>query len=247
METLAFDFNYTLSKSIDNASGLQNDAVWDAGSFIINSLRPEDMRSVSDFDITHMINSSWDYRLPFGNGQRFLSGLHPVAEAIFGGWKSTGILRWNSGLPTGRTTDMSGWVTNWQIRSAGVRTRSIESNPTKSGEAPNLFTNPQTAYQSFRTPYAGESGERNLWRLEGYVALDLGIYKSFRLPYAEGHAITFRWETFNVSNTQRLGGDIAALTLGLDPALGEPGPDFGKITNIQGSPRVMQFGLRYDF
>ncbi|MFB3903726.1 MAG: carboxypeptidase regulatory-like domain-containing protein [Acidobacteriota bacterium] len=247
MAPLAFDFNYTFSKSIDNASGLQNEDAWDASAFIINSLRPDDMRSLSDFDITHIINANWDYALPFGKGHRFLSGLHPVAEAILGGWKSTGILRWNSGLPTGRTVDMSGWVTNWQIRSANVRIRPIEASPTKSGEAPNLFTDTEYAYQSFRTPYAGESGDRNIWRLQGYVALDLGVYKSFRMPFAEGHQLTFRWETFNVTNTQRLGGGISSLTMGLDPFLGEPGPDFGKITDIQGSPRVMQFGLRYDF
>ncbi len=247
MASLALDFNYTFSKSIDNASGLQDVGEFDASAFIINSLRPEDMRSLSDFDITHIINANWDYAMPFGKGHRFLSGLHPVAEALLGGWKWTGILRWNSGLPTGRTVDMSGWVTNWQIRSAGVRVRPTESNPTKSGEAPNLFTDTTHAYQSFRTPYAGESGDRNIWRLQGYVALDLGVYKSFRLPYAEGHQLTFRWETFNVTNTQRLGGGVSGLTLGLDPGLGEPGPDFGKITDIQGSPRVMQFGLRYDF
>jgi len=244
---LAFDFNYTFSKSIDNASGLQGAGEFDQSAFIINSLRPEDMRAVSDFDLTHMINASWDYSLPLGKGQRFGSQLHPVAEAILGGWKTTGILRWNSGLPTGRTVDMSGWVTNWQIRSANVRIRETKSNPTKSGEAPNLFTDTTYAYQSFRTPYAGESGDRNIWRLQGYVALDLGIYKSFLMPYAEGHRITFRWETFNVTNTQRLGGTVSGLTMGKDPFLGEPGPDFGRITDIQGSPRVMQFGLRYDF
>jgi hypothetical protein len=243
---LSFDMNYTFSKSIDDASGLQRAGVWDGSAFIINSLRPEDMRAVSDFDLTHMVNSNWLWSMPFGSGRRFANTSNSILDAIIGGWNLNGIYRWNSGLPTGRTVDMTGWQTNWQIRSANVRIRDIQSSPTKKGEAPNLFEDVTYAYQSFRTPFAGESGDRNIWRLQGYSAIDIGLFKSFKMPY-EGHSLTFRWETFNVTNTQRLGGTIAALTMGADPNLSDPGPDFGKITNIQGEPRVMQFGLRYQF
>jgi hypothetical protein len=245
-QDLSFDMNYTFSKSIDTASGLQRAGAWDSSAFIINSLRPDDMRSVSDFDITHIVNSNWLWSMPFGNGKRFANTSNSIVDAIIGGWNLNGIFRWNSGLPTGRTVDMTGWQTNWQIRSANVRIRDTQSSPTKSGDAPNLFKDTTYAYQSFRTPFAGESGDRNIWRLQGYSAVDIGLFKSFRLPY-EGHSLTFRWETFNVTNTQRLGGAISALTMGADPFLGDPGPDFGKITNIQGEPRVMQFGLRYEF
>jgi len=35
--------------------------------------------------------------------------------------------------------------------------------------------------------------------------------------------------------------------LDLDPYAGTPAADFGNIIAIQGSPRVMQFALRYEF
>jgi hypothetical protein len=72
--------------------------------------------------------------------------------------------------------------------------------------------------------------------------------KSFRLPW-EGKQVVFRWDTFNLTNTQRFTGVISDnRRLGRDPYLGgTPSADFGKFTRIQGTPRVMQFALRIEF
>jgi hypothetical protein len=70
------------------------------------------------------------------------------------------------------------------------------------------------------------------------------------MPWAEGHKLQFRWEVFNATNTQRLAGPNrtrSGFGLVIDPQLNTPAADFGKILEIQGSPRVMQFALRYDF
>ena len=84
-----------------------------------------------------------------------------------------------------------------------VRVRPLESSPSKNvnGE-PNLFSDPQYAFLSFRDPYPGEAGDRNVFRQPGYVSLDAGLYKSFNMPW-ENHQLTFRWEVYNVTNTQR--------------------------------------------
>jgi hypothetical protein len=150
-----------------------------SSALIINPLRPDDMRSVSDFDLTHIVNANWIWDMPVGRGRALGGGLHGWSEAVLGGWKIAGVLRWNSGLPTGRTVDLSGFATNWQVRSAAVRLRDIEASPTKAGMDPNLFSDPVYAYQSFRTPLAGETGDRNTWRLEPYMALDLALHKQF--------------------------------------------------------------------
>ncbi|MEP6820076.1 MAG: hypothetical protein ABJA18_11125, partial [bacterium] len=66
----------------------------------------------------------------------------------------------------------------------------------------------------------------------------------------------FRWEVFNVTNTQRLTGvDGDGFGLPRDPFLynpstgaGNPPPStFGNLTAIQGTPRIMQFALRFEF
>jgi hypothetical protein len=76
----------------------------------------------------------------------------------------------------------------------------------------------------------------------------LGLSKSFRV--SEGQRLQFRWEVFNATNTQRLGAansDHAGMGLNIDPQISTPSASFGTISQIQGTPRIMQLGLRYDF
>ena len=106
------------------------------------------------------------------------------------------------------------------------------------------------AYQSFRDAFAGEVGDRNTLRRQSFFGLDFGLFKEFQMPYNEEHKITFRWEVFNATNTQRLGDTETGRSewgTSPDPQIGTPSASFGNITEIQGIPRVIQFGLRYDF
>ena len=253
-EGLTWGFNYTLSKSMDNASGLQKNTTYGnnfGSGFIINSLRPQDFRSYSDFDIRHVINGYALWQLPVGHGKALLHQLHGLGEAFLGGWQLSGIYRWNSGLPTPNIFDSSQWVTNWNVQSYAVRNRPIESSPTRGGaDAPNLFSDPVYAYQSFRNPRAGESGDRNPFRLPGFVTLDMGLGKTFTMPWSEKQKLQFRWEVFNLTNTQHFmvstdGYSRESFGIAQDPELGTPAPTFGNLDSIQGTPRVMQFGLRY--
>jgi len=251
-ESLQFDFNYTLSHSTDNASGLQISGAYDT-AFILNPLRPQDSKAASNFDIRHIVNANALWQLPMGRGHQFMNDAPGFVDALIGGWQLTGIFRWNSGLPVQTPFDAAQWATNWNVQSNGVRVGPFESSPTRGGAAdPNLFSNPKAAYNAFRNAFPGEAGDRNVLRLPGYVSLDMGLDKSFRMPYNEKHRLQFRWEVFNVTNTQRLTlFDITRSNLGLNqdsqlPA-SDPGPAFGKLDKIQGSPRVMQFGLRYTF
>jgi len=250
LTSLNWDLNYTFGKSIDIASGLQNEGGYGA-AFINNPLRPDDFRGLSDFDITHSINFNGLWAVPFGRGRAYLNSLHPAADAILGGWQLTGIFRWNSGLPVSAPFDSDFWATNWNVQSNALRIREIAESPTKSGSHPNFFTDPKYAYQSFRNSKAGESGDRNIFRQLDYVVLDFGLMKTFNMPYGEGHKLTFRWDVFNVTNTQALGAPTfsrSGFGVGIDPWRGAlPAPDFAKINGIQGDPRVMQFALRYDF
>jgi hypothetical protein len=244
---LTWDFNYTFSKSIDDASGLQSSGVFGA-AFITNALLQRDNRAVSDFDIRHIVNfnSIWD--IPMGRGRRYLTDSNKWVNGILGGWSLTSIFRYNSGLPVSSPVDVGGWPTNWNVRSWSVPLGTIQANPTRggNGQAPNLFGDPEAAYRSFRSPAPGETGARNILRGMPFFTLDAGLYKSFGMPWNEKHKLTFRWEVFNVTNTQFLQGN-ADVTNGLDPQFGSPGPTFYNFTSIQGNPRIMQFALRYDF
>ena len=85
------DFNYTLSHSHDDASGLQTAAQF-GGAFILNALRQADNYSDSDFDIRHIINANAVWELPFGRGQNFFSNVSRLADAFVGGWQLDGDL-----------------------------------------------------------------------------------------------------------------------------------------------------------
>jgi len=247
MRGLIWDFNYTFSKSIDDASGLQTSGIF-GSAFITNALRQRDNRAASDFDIRHIINfnSIWD--IPMGRGRRFFSDSNKWVNGILGGWTLTSIFRYNSGLPVSSPVDVAGWPTNWNVRSWAVPIGDIKASPTRGGNGnpANLFSDVEAAYNSFRSPAPGETGARNILRGMGFFSLDAGLSKSFGMPWSEKHKLTIRWETFNVTNTQFLTGN-ADVTNGLDPQFGSPPPTFYNFTSIQGNPRIMQFALRYDF
>jgi hypothetical protein len=247
------DFNYTVSKSMDNSSTLETQRV--LSTVIRSAIDPDLEYSVSNFDVRHSFNANWLMALPFGKGRRFFGDANSVVDSLIGGWQLTGITRFNTGLPVGTPGDIQ-WATNWQSQSDGVRLRDVKSNPSANVDGgPNLFSNPLEAYRSFRNARAGEVGDRNLStiRFPRYFTLDAGLSKSFKMPYAEGHQLQFRWEVFNVTNTQPFG-VVAGLVLLPDPFnASEPSAEFGNFSGSQtpvGEPRPgrsMQFALRYSF
>src|SRR5262249_23641866 len=108
------------------------------------------------------------------------------------------------------------------------------------------------AYQSFRSPRPGEAGDRNILRMPSYIVMDAGLGKTFNIPHTENHKLQFRWETFNVTNTQPFG-VISTMGVDQDPYLARPNADFGRYIGSQKpvgesrSGRMMQFALRYMF
>jgi hypothetical protein len=245
------DVNYTFAKSLDNGSPIEAEAQL-GGNLTRNSFDLNLSKSFSDFDVRHNFNANWLVELPFGKGRRFASGMPKVIDALLGGWQLTGIFRWHSGLPAGTPGDVGFWNTNWQITNYGVRLRDINTCQSDVDGSPNIFCNPTDAYRSFRNSRAGEVGDRNVFRLPIYIVLDSGLSKTFKMWYSENHRIQFRWEVFNVTNTQRFG-TLSNFSLNQNPNEGSPDLDFGRYVGSQ-TPigenrpgRVMQFALRYTF
>jgi hypothetical protein len=211
---------------------------------IINPFRQEDNYAASDFDMRHIINANAIFKLPVGRGEAIFGNINKFANLFLGGWQLTGILRFNSGLPISAPTESNRWTTNWSQFSFATRTADIQTCPTRGG---NLFgCNSLEAYRSFRNAYPGETGERNVFRLPSFWVLDMGLGKTFDLPW-ENHKLQFRWEVFNVANTQKMG-SVTGYQVELDPQTAAQVPtNFANFTAIQGSPRSMQFVLRYSF
>ena len=82
--------------------------------------------------------------------------------------------------------------------------------------------------------------------------VDLGLAKTWIMPWSEKHQLQLRWDVFNVANKQSFGLiDEGRTGIGIDrdPGLQQLNPpaNWSNFTQIQGNPRVMQVGARYSF
>jgi len=248
-EGLMFDLNYTLSKSIDLASNSESDRYWNG--LIQNTWFPGQNRAVSDFDTLHALNFYGVWQLPFGRGHKFGASMSRILDAFVGGWQITGTWRQTSGLPTYVSNDQR-WPTNWEVDAWGMPNGKpippVTNNKNALGingvRGPNLWDNPQAAYDAFHYCPAGESGLRNSIRGAGYFGIDSSLSKTFNMPWKEGHKLQIRWESFNLTNTIR----FDPTSNPFDGAGGLMNANtFGKLNGQLGSPRQMQFALRYIF
>jgi hypothetical protein len=208
---------------------------------VINSWDYKSLRAVSDFDTRHQINANWVVELPFGRNKRWGNSVNAAADAIIGGWQISGIYRWTTGFPFSVFNGAT-WSTNWQLGGDAIPTGALPATGVyKNGDGSvNVFANPSTAIGGFRYTYPGESGVRNNLRGDGVFGWDMGLGKRWKMPWAEGHSLQFRWEVFNVPNAVRF--DVQSVQPELDIAT-----SFGKYTRLLSNPRIMQFALRYEF
>ena len=79
---LQFLVTYTWSKSIDDSSQADDNVTW-LGSFssLQDPNKPWLERSLSTFDIPHVLQFSYSYDLPFGRGRALLGNMPRWAEA----------------------------------------------------------------------------------------------------------------------------------------------------------------------
>jgi hypothetical protein len=90
---------------------------------------------------------------------------------------------------------------------------------------------------AFAAPAPGTFGDLEYRAVEGpgYWTIDLALSRLIQLPGTQN--IEIRLESFNVTNNFNWG----------NPALNLNQAQFGRITTNGGTPRIMQFGLKYNF
>jgi hypothetical protein len=248
-------FNYTFSKSFDEASAAERVGPYEGtggtgsdlngGGIVINSWDPLSLRGLSDFNAFHQINANLVYQLPFGKGQRFAGNAGPLLNELVGGWHVSGIFRWTSGFPITIDNGFT-WATNWNIEGDAMPNGPAPkaSNPKNAivngvGIGPDIFANPAAAEAAFRPEWPGESGVRNNVIGEGMFNIDTGVSKNFSL--GEQRRLEFSWQAFNATNSVRY--DVR----GAQPSLSYDPTQFGKYLNTLTTPRFMQFALRFVF
>jgi Carboxypeptidase regulatory-like domain/TonB dependent receptor len=253
-------FNYTFSKSFDEASAAERVGPYEGtggtgndlngGGIVINSYDPLSLRGLSDFNAFHQINANLVYRLPFGKGQMLAGNASPLLNALIGGWHVSGVFRWTSGFPITVDNGFT-WATNWNIEGDAMpngpppratNTKHAIVNGVDIG--PDIFADPAAAEAAFRPEWPGESGVRNNVIGDGMFNIDTGVSKDFSL--GEKRRLEFSWQAFNATNSVRydVRGEVGNSA---QPSLSEDPTQFGKYLSTLTTPRFMQFALRFVF
>jgi hypothetical protein len=237
-----FDFNYTLSRAMDYASG--NEAGIGATSdgagtsLLQDAFNPRGSYGVSSFDIRHNASMNGILEMPFGKGKKFLNSANPWLNQAVGGWQISMLGRFRSGLPmdiiNGGVYPTNYLTSAIAIPRPGVARPQQGVTFNQNGN-PGIFAN-TNAINAYMGQYPGTVGERGIVRAAGSINFDLALGKRFFMPW-EGHSLQFRAEAFNAFNNV----NFQAMSLNLQtPAT------FGQFTSAA-EARVMQFALRYEF
>jgi Carboxypeptidase regulatory-like domain/TonB dependent receptor len=227
---LTYLVSYTWSKSID---------VGCSGFFGIESCSVQDPynikgdRSVSGFDLRHVLSASATAPLPFGKGRRFANSSGFI-NYIVGSWQVNGILTLTSGLPYSVyiSSDIPN-VGNFAPWSGNVRANQVGDPNSPSGSLTEWFNTDAFAPPA---PFTFGNSGRNSLQADWFKNLDLSLFKDF--PFSERRSLQFRAEAFNVTNTPTWGIPVNDLN---------NHAQFGSITSTRSTERQLQLSLKLYF
>jgi hypothetical protein len=257
---LFFQGSYTWSHTIDNVSGSQSTDELNATAgrgqgganlFGLGNIDPRLNRARGDFDRPHRLVISYTYELPIPK-----SGIW--GSQAFQGWQISGITYYQSGLPF--TPSAEGAAGAWGSGGANAPNfvcSSINDAYTSGTIQDRLlhYIDPACFAPLVDAPFSAVglrdygNTPRNAFRGPFQQQWDFSIGKRFTL--AEKHAISFRWDIFNMWNKPvfRAPSSLtynASTTTGC-PSLTPTACTLGQITNTTIPARIIQFGLRYEY
>jgi hypothetical protein len=237
---LEFLATYTYSKSIDDASLTSTNSVY-LGSFasLQNPNNPAGERSLSSFDIPQVLQFSYTYELPIGRGKFIAGHLHPVLNAIVGGWRTNGIWRFNSGRPINPML-----YQGQSLPTYGPQRPDLIGTPKRHGGKDSVWINQYftsvdgSDFLAQPAQYALGTAPRALGTVRdpGAENADLSMFKEFGLgTVREGMRLEYRFETFNAFNHPQF----------CPPNTTFGDPNFGKIFSTCNAPREVQMALKF--
>ncbi len=217
---LAFTGSYSLSK--DTSDSVAADETGRLQPFV----PPGYLSGRSANDRRHMLWFNAVYELPFGRDKRFLNDMHPVANAVLGGWQLSAINSFVSGAPLSISVPGATLGNGWDTRANLVGDPDV-SDPSATG-----WFDPA----AFAAPAQFEYGTSPIGVIEGPAAhvLDLGLMKRFEIT--RGTYLQIRAEAYNALNKVNLGNP--GTTLGT--------ANFARILSAGGA-RTLQFGAKVIF
>jgi len=239
---LYFQSAYTFSKSIDDVSTAS--VAFDTR--INDQLNPRDSRGLSDFDRRHRFITSSVYQLPFFAHAEGFTG------AALGGWEISGILTLQSGLPITPVDSAGGSAYSFSSPNLATPTfapgfgcNNGSAHGGTEARIPNWLS-PAAFQPDAIIPLSnGAAGDatglgnvpRNCFIGPNQKNMDFTIGKTFRLT--ERQSLRFRTDFFNLTNHPSFANPSAV-------DIQSPS-SFTSITSVVGTPRLIQFSLKYSY
>jgi outer membrane receptor protein involved in Fe transport len=224
--------SYTWSKALDT-----NSEATFVGAGDSNNLGPDTRaaRAPSRFHSPHRFTLFTSYSVPWFAKNNDWRG------QLLGGWKVSMVSKLAHGTPFTVSSTSFG---DFNFDGFG-ETRPAVVDPSVLGRTINdpLTSRTQLPREAFRPPVLADYSccvlGRNTFYLDGVNNFDFGLFKIFRMPFAEKHKVTFRADMFNAFNHVQFGFPTVDLSVAT----------FGQIvgTAVQYAPRNVQFSLRYEF
>ncbi len=235
---ISFEGNYTYSKSQDNSSVGFNAFVGNlnlGNPQQLDRLKPE--YAVSANDATHRFVVATVFQIPIGRDRWIGSDMNRFLDGAIGGWALSAIITLQSGQPLPITMAIPRLAD-------GNQRPNVVCGGTWAGISYHQAAS--TGESVFDPLCFGDPGDQNpgnapryfsTMRGDGIHNLDLSLTKEFAL--SEKMSLQFRGEFFNFTNSPRFA----------FPDLAYGSATFGDVTSSApgSTPRVTQFGLRFQF
>lgn len=235
---LYFLDSFTWSHALDNSTlALENPNDTTAKPQNYFDLAAEYASSIYNMPLVNSASLVWD--VPVGRGRRFGAQMPAVLDGLVGGWQLSVISSAHSGQPVNleyipsSAFQVSASLPTWL---GGVQMRPNVTGPVQ-GANPSIhdyFLKQNIQIPTDPSQPFGTAG-RNVGVAPSYADFDIGIFKSFVLPYREAH-LQFRAEFFNAlnhTNFEAPNADVSSAA-------------FGTISSAF-DPRQIQLGLKLSF
>jgi hypothetical protein len=227
---MAFNFNYTWSKAIDEVSDLFNNR---GGARPTDSMSPRIDYGPADYNMKHRFVATFSYELPFFKKNRFA-----------GGWSVNTIISLQSGVPFSPYSSSS----SYDLNKDGIYTDRVVYTGSGSPQDSTVGGNPADGYfdptkwARYTCPASVNGGlwcnppiMRNSITGPGLKNVDFSIAKKFRVT--ERVSVSLQGNFFNLFNHPNF--QLPGWNLS-DPST------FGRSTSTY-DPRLTQLALRLDF
>jgi len=199
---------YTFSKTLEEVSFLNNE-FFNLAAPLNSPLE----RRLMQFDVAHKVAVLATYEFPLGRGKPYGNSLHPVLNALVGGWQMNGDLTLQTGFPI-QFPNAAPIAARTAVLPSDERTllrwfdtslwRDAATGRPVPAQAPFTLRDFPTRFPDVRFP--------------GLKNLDLSLFKDFQIR--ERVKLNFRAECYNITNTPWFstldgnGANVTAATFG---------------------------------